>query len=427
MRHRSLTFVLSFAALLLICGATRPATAQILGTGGTTGILGSGGTTGTTTTFATTDFFVGVQQTQGVNLSTFDAARFFDVARCQCNTPVWLFIALLPSGFAKRATAIGSTGNTGSISVWLGAGCNNPLMQTSTLCRQIGHEPLLTFLNQGSWTIPTDAQTLSAYLGTSVETNDAGATTATTGSSAPCTAPTGTFTQTVNILVDIDGDGYPELTIGDSIYVDLDPPPSPTGVTIQGGNQALIVKWNQVDQAVITDLVGYQILCSRAGQYQVFMENGNDAGGASGPFGSGFESCPSAQTGTGIAAADPTFICSGLLSPVATSYRIETLQNDIYYAVGVVSVDNSGNASSAPPILFGKPVRTLSFYDVYRDGYADSNNTGGGADPGAANGGFCAVASRRPRWRSTATALAGIGIVVTGVSLARRRRRQGRR
>jgi hypothetical protein len=423
MRHKcSLTFVLSFAAVL-VCAGSRPAAAQ-LGTGGTS-ILGTGGTTGTNTTFATSDFFIGVQETKGVNLSTFDVARFFDVARCECNTPVWLFIALLPSGFAKRSTAIGGTGNQGVIKVWLGTGCDNPINQQSGLCREIASEPLLTFLNQGSWTIDSNARTLSTYLGTSIATNDAGVTTSTTGSTGACTAPVGTFSQTVSVVLDTNGDGYSDLTIGDQLFVDLQPPPAPTGVTIEGGNQALILKWNQVDQSLNTDLVGYQILCSRADQYQVFQENAVDGGGATGPFHSGFESCPSARTGTGVEALDPTFICSGLLSPVATSYRVETLQNDIYYAVAVVSVDNSGNPSSPAQIQYGKPIRTLSFYDIYRDPYAESNNTGS-PDPGGASGGFCAVASRRPGWRSTAAALAAIGLVVAGVTLGRRRRR-GRR
>jgi hypothetical protein len=428
MCHKSfLTFGLPLAALL-VCAAARPAGAQSFGTGGTLGITGTGGTTGTTT-FATSDFFVGVQETQGVNLSTFDAARFFDVARCQCATPVYLFIALLPSGFAKRSTAIAQTGNTGQISVWLGTNCDNATFQVQGLCRQIGHEPLLTFLNQGSWTIPTNAQDMSVYLGTSSVTADGGVTTTTTaGSFPPCTAPTGTFPQTVSVVVDTNGDGNSDLTIGQSLNVDLQPPPAPTGVTLQGGQQALIMKWDLVDQSVNTDLVGYQILCSRADKYQVFTESPVDGGGASGPFFSGFESCPKFQDGGagGIEALDPTFICSGLLSPATNSYRIETLQNGIYYAAAVVAVDNSGNPSSSPKILYGKPVPTLSFYDVYRNGYADSNNTGGGPDPGAANGGFCAVAAPRPHWRSTTAALAGVGIVVAGVTFARRRRR-GRR
>ncbi|HXJ21151.1 MAG TPA: hypothetical protein VMT03_13045 [Polyangia bacterium] len=436
MRHRSLlTFVLP-VALLLVCAGSRQAAAQ-LGTGGTTGIFGTGGLTGTSgtgTTLASSDFFTGVQAVQNVNLSTFDAARFFDIARCQCATPVWLFIALLPSGFAKRSTAISGTGNTGQISVWLGPqGCDYAGNQALGICREIAHEPLLTFLNQGSWTIPTDARTMSTYLGTSTTIADGGTTTVTTGTAATCTAPTGSFGQNVWIVIDTNGDGTSDLTISDSINVDLLGPAAPTNVTVEGGNQALVVKWDQVDQATNTDLVGYQILCSRADKYQVFNETWVDGGGSNGPFSSGFETCPANQVvdtvdggaiaTDGVETLNPTFVCSGLLSPAATSFRVETLQNGIYYAAAVVSVDNSGNPSSPPQVLYGKPVRTLSFYDVYRDGYSDSTDTNT-SDPGAATGGFCAVAARRTRWQSTGVALAGLGIVVTGVTLARRRRRR---
>jgi hypothetical protein len=426
MRHKSsLTFVVSFAALL-ICAAARPAAAQ-LGTGGTS-ILGTGGTTGTGAgSLASSDFFIGVQAVQNVNLSTFDAARFFDIARCQCQTPVWLFIALLPSGFAKRSAAIAATGNAGQISVWLGpAGCDQALQQQSGLCLEIAHEQLLTFLNQGSWTIDTDARKMSTYLGTSSTITDAGTTVATGSTGGVCTAPTGSFAQSVWIAIDTDGNGTSDLTISDSINIDLQGPPAPTNVTIEGGNQALVMKWTLVDQATTPDLVGYQILCSRADQYQVFMESTIDGGGATGPFFSGFESCPAFRTTSGVEGLDPTFICSGLLSPATNSVRVETLQNGIYYAAAVVAVDNSGNPSSPPQVLYGKPVQTLSFYDVYRNGYAASNNTDAGPDPGAASGGLCAVAARRPRWRSTAAALGAIGIVVTGVSIRRRRRRRER-
>jgi len=88
-----------------------------------------------------------------------------------------------------------------------------------------------------------------------------------------------------------------------------------------------------------------------------------------------------------------------------------------------VAIDNSGNASK-PTIVYGKPRKTASFYDVYRDGFAASNDTSS-PDPGGASGGFCAVGVRRPAWRSGlgAIVLLGLGVAVGVV----RRRRQGRR
>ena len=109
MAHRkSLRFAL-IAALFLVCGSARHATAQLLGSGGSSGIIGTGGTTGSNTTFSASDFFIGIQAVQGVNLTTFDVARFFNQARCECATPVYIFVSLLPSGIAKRSTVTASS------------------------------------------------------------------------------------------------------------------------------------------------------------------------------------------------------------------------------------------------------------------------------------------------------------------------------
>ncbi|HVT09031.1 MAG TPA: hypothetical protein VHO67_16340 [Polyangia bacterium] len=418
MRHRKSLPAAALTAALLLCAGAREAAAQ-LGTGGSSILTGSGGSTGAAN-FAASDFFVGIQAQQGVNLTTFESSRFFNIARCQCNTPVYLFISLQQTGFAKRSAVISSIGNTGTISAWIGSLCNDPIYQgDASRCRQIASEPLLTFLNQGSWELTTDARSISTYLGTSANTVDGGTTV--TGA---CNAPVGTFNQVVQVLVDYDGDGNADLPVTDSVYVDLQPPPAPTGQAVQEGNEALIMKWNQVDQAVTTDLLGYQILCSRADYYQVFKDTPNDAGGSNGPFPASFVTCPATQMGKmGIEVLDPTYACSPLLSAISTSYRVEILQNDITYAAAVVAIDNSGNASQ-PTVLYGKPRKTASFYDVYRDGFAASNDTSS-PDPGGASGGFCAVGVRRPGWRSGLGAIALVGLgVALGVA---RRRRRGRR
>jgi hypothetical protein len=384
------------------------AQAQLLGTGGTGTITGTGGSTGTTT-FTTSDIFVGVQQVPMVNLSDFDVARFFNKAHCDCSTPVYIFVALQQSGVAKRTTV---TGQTGTVSVVLGPDCasldTQIIGQQTGNCIAVGSEPVLTFLNQTSYTIKTDARTISNYLAP-VYTVDAGTTVGNLGS---CTSAIAQFTQTINVLFDFDGDGIIDLNVPDSVIVDLNPPPPPTGVTIQGGDEALVMNWTAIDTSVTTDLLGYQILCSRADQYQVFPETGTD-GGATGSFGAGFLVCPQTQTGTGIEGSDPTFVCSPLLSAESTSYRVKILQNDITYAASVVAVDNSGNAS-APIVGYGKPIKTLSFYEVYRNENPQ--------DPGGASGGFCALATARPRLTSTLAALFVFGLGALGLAIVRRRR-----
>jgi hypothetical protein len=412
MLHRtSMRAIAGTAALagLIAIAASGRADAQITGTGGSI-LTGTGGTTGNET-FATADFVIAVQQTAGQTLNT---SGFFDLARCNCATPISIVIALTSTGLAKRATF---TGTTGQITFWLGNSCDNVYLRPTT-CLNLGEgEPLLTFLNQEQSTINTDAKTLSRYLGTS--TTDGG--TVVTGAAPPCTSPVdGGFTQNIYADIDYEGTGSNvDLAVIAPIVVDLSPPPAPTGVKILGGNEALVVSWTAIDASLANDLLGYQILCSRADQYRVFKENGTD-GGARGPFDASFLTCPATQTNTGVEGLDPTFVCSPLLSADATSYRIETLQNDITYAAAVVAIDTSGNPSPAI-VGYGTPVKTLSFYDVYRNGNADAS----ASDPGAAAGGFCALAAAAPpRPESQAALVLSASGVAAAVACRRRKRRR---
>ena len=413
---KSLAVTAAIAGLIVIATAGR-AEAQF-GTGGTLGIgVGTGGTTGSTT-FAAGDFFTTIQQqtNPAANLTTFELSRFFNQAACDCSTPVNIFIALLASGIAKRATA-GIT--SGQLYIVLGNGCTAFDASSVTVggCLTIASEPVLTFLNQASYTVPTTARTISTYFNATGVPVDGGTSTtgnATTGTAAACTSPLGQiFTTTVNFNFDFGAGVGIVLSVPLTLQIDLTPPPAPTGVTIQGGDEALVLHWQSVDQAITTDLLGYQILCSRADQYQVFNELPNDAGGTgAGPFGAAFQTCPKTRTGTGVEGLDPTFVCSGLLSAQATSDRVEILQNGITYAAAVVAIDNSGNAS--PPLVnFGTPIKTLSFYDVYRDQ----------TPQGQATGGFCAVSTVGPRAKTTA-ALSLLAVAAVGVVITRRRRRR---
>ena len=153
LKSRSLAVAAAVLGLVVVAGSGR-AEAQISGTGGTTGI-GTGGSGGTA--FAAADFFLAIQQQTDppVSLTTFELSRFFNKANCECATPVNVFLALLSSGIAKRAKA-GIT--TGSVSIVLGTGCNSITgLQTghaAGACLQIATEPVLTFLNQASYTVP---------------------------------------------------------------------------------------------------------------------------------------------------------------------------------------------------------------------------------------------------------------------------------
>src|SRR5580693_1951447 len=139
---KSRIFAASVVAALALFASGR-AQAQFLGTGGTGITTGAAGSTGTST-FSSSDFFVGVQQTQGVNLSDFDVARFFNQARCNCSTPVDLFIAIQPQSVGKRTTVTNVQGN---IAVILGNGCTSYINEGFLNCVLLAQEPTLTFLN----------------------------------------------------------------------------------------------------------------------------------------------------------------------------------------------------------------------------------------------------------------------------------------
>jgi hypothetical protein len=392
-RPPRLAAALAFATALL---AARGASAQF-----------DAGVT-TATNFDATDFFIGIQAVPNANLSDFQVLRFFNVANCQCNVPVYIYVTLVDSGFAKRTAVQANLTTSSSIEFWLGQSCDNTTLRGLT-CILLKQESLIEFLMQGHDTLTTDTQTMSAIVLPGVP--DAGV----IGKNTSCTtAVTGsTFNQIIWVLISptgATGQYAPEVTR--SVQIDLvpPPPPDPSTITVEGGNQALIVNWQKLDTALNTDLLGYQILCNRAGSLQVFD---------TGAFTPGFLTCPTTiPPGSGVSGLDPAFVCSPLLTTSASSYRVKILQNDIVYGVSVVSVDNSGNAS-APDIFYGTPIKTKSFYDVYRDG-----NTGSPTDlPGGATGGFCALGPRARSARVPALAVAGLAAALGALASRRRRRR----
>ena len=415
------SFILtSVIAGLVLAATTGDARAQLTGTGGTV-TTGTGGSTGSSVLSAS-DLLVAVSEQPPVVLSTFEQARFFNRGRCDCATPINIFISLLASGVAKRNQI---TQQTGSVQVILGPGCSSIIGQQIGNCVPVpmGTEQVLTFLNQGQFIIPTDARFLSSYLNGS-QVVDGGVSV----NNCEVAAGIGQFNQTVNVNFDFNGDGTVDLSIPLQLLIDLVPPPAPSGVKIQGGNEALAISWDAIDTALVPDLQGYQILCSRADQYQVFNIGYAPDGGlgtSGGPFNAGFLTCPANRTGMGVEGLDPTFVCSGLLTAQTTSTRVEILQNDITYAAAVVAIDNSGNPSpvtvgptatngscGSNPGCYGKPIKTLSFYDVYRDQ----------TPQGGATGGFCALPTARPRLATTLGGLVLAALGALGLVIARRRR-----
>jgi hypothetical protein len=364
-------------------------------------ITGTAGTTGTTITgtLAAEDFFIGIQHVQGVNLSTtFDLPKFFNKARCDCTEPVFVFITLQPSGFAKKATVT----QTGTIEFWIGTGCNQILLQQQGKCTKLKSESLATFLALGHETIATDARVMSTDTSVGVGIDPATTTTGTFVPTPTCTANSDPFSQTIWALVDYGSDQVYDVMATTAVNINLPPPPAPTVTGVEGGNEAVVIQWAPIDTSLVPDLLGYQILCERADNLQVFK---------TGTFTSSIQTCPATNPGMGPTVLDPNYVCSPLLGVTTNAYRVKILQNGIAYGATVVAIDKSGNAS-APDVWYTYPTKTLSFYDVYRRGEAPA---------GAADGGFCAVAPQSGPRVGTGLALGALAALIL-VRRARRRR-----
>ncbi len=376
---------------------------------------GTAGTTGTSS-FTDADFFIGIQKTEGINLSSFDLQKFFNKGACDCSVPVWVYATLTASGFAKKSSA-----TAGTIEILVGTNCNMPLFKAG--CTNLYSDQITTFFAHGRQTSMTTARELSRNTTVTAQI-DGGISTDTTADCSGNGIGTG-FSQPIWINLDFGSDGVIDFSTSTSIQIDLTPPPAPTNVKVLGGNEAVNVSWTDVDFATNPDLQGYQVLCRREAGEQVFKDN---------TFGAYYKSartyCPTTTTAApGIEGLDPLFACSPLLSRSTSSYRVKILENKVWYAAAVVAIDNSGNA--AAPVLngfdptlmnpsnFAQPAPTLSFYQTYRKG----DTAMGGpqtSPPGAANGGFCSVATpTRPL--STIVLAAGGALAFAGL---RRRRRK---
>jgi hypothetical protein len=180
---------------------------------------------------------------------------------------------------------------------------------------------------------------------------------------------------------------------------------APTNVTVQGGNEALIVNWGWpagISPSGDSSFLGVQLFCQRGADTQVF---------ANGTFGSSFmvssSTCknitPAKSLGEAFFDLNPYYLCSGLLPSTTNSYRITGLQNGIPYGVGVAAIDRYGNVSAISPtdVVYNTPIPTVDFYLEYKN------------DGGKAQGGFCTLSSWHARpGVLTVFCLAALGVVL---------------
>ena len=381
-------------------------------------------TSTSTVGLTTTDFTIILQRQDGhggwVDLANTDAAIYFNRARCECGTQI-RFLVQMTSASRSKLASLTTTGANAKLYVGNNCAGLNSLNVPYCADSAILGTPLLglsTLSSNGSWAVETTVSQVFA------------------GVQLACT---GILQTSILLWINTTGSISPDLTGASApslpIKLDGEPPPAPSKVVVEGGNEALEVSWD-TEQADNPDLAGYLVFCMRGDGLQVFNPsfynyNNNDCTGNSQyctsqilcQYGPPAPSTALTSTVAGLTTAtevgapaffqdlDPAYLCSNRLSPSQLNTRLRILQNGIPYTVGVAAVDNSGNIS---PIMSGfvqKPVPTIDFYQAYRDA--------GGKSPG----GYCSLAGRHVQIGAISV-LAGCGFLA--LMIFRRRRRAGR-
>ena len=346
--------------------------------------------TSTTTGLATIDFTL-VLQRQGGNswfsLTTAEAATYLNQARCQCATPVQVLVQMASASRSKLSslTAAGTNARlyVGNACAQLNSAGNAPQCPETAKLGQL--DGLSALSVNGSWAVETTVDKLFAAAG-------------------DCSA---TLATTIWLWIDSTGRGYPDSGVAAAnapelgISLDGMPPQAPSGITVEGGDQALMVSWTPLSAADWPDLAGYLVFCMSGDGLQLFNPSYYSSQYLTGQILCSASTPPTSTPGTTSSAAGNTtavevaapavfqnlysnYLCSGLLPPTQTGVRLGTLQNGISYTVGVAAVDSHGNPSPIESGFVQAPVAT---------GGTNGGDTGGdaggdaGGDPPGATGG----------------------------------------
>jgi hypothetical protein len=309
---------------------------------------------GSTGALTASDFALLLQRQEGnswLDLSATDAVTYPNQARCQCAFPVRVLVQMA-SASRSKLSSLTATGTTARI--YVGNDCvqlNTAVIPPRPQCdgSQLGPtlNGLSTLSANGSWAVETTVAQLFSAAGVDCDQ---------------------TLATTIWLWIDSTGAGYPDAGVTGSlaprlgIPLDGTPPEALSGITVERGDEALVVSWTSPNVVDTPDLAGYLVFCMRGDGLQVF--NPSYYGGqyltgqilcpATAPTEPTASAHPSAAGNTtaleveapsSFQNLDPNYLCSGLLPATQTSVRLGTLQNGILYTVGVAAVDNSGNAS----------------------------------------------------------------------------------
>jgi hypothetical protein len=343
----------------------------------------TGGSTGTTA-LAESDFsiYVQVKSASGgwTQLSTSDAKTYFDRARCNCGSTVRFVVEVETSTAMSNITSLlAASGADGEARLYLGqsSGCTSDPTDTSYGCVLLDSvDELSSLAKNGYW---TSAETSVTDL---------------FGGADACDV---LKTQYIWLWIDTASDGSADLT-GDSapslnLRLDGKAPSPPSGLSVQGGKQALILTWtaSATSSSSSSDLAGYFVFCMRSQGTAAWASSPSNDHYVSPATLAASSLCPNQDmlTASTFAATlsnlDPAYLCSGLIAADQTSYRLKSLENDVAYTLVMATVDNDGNLSAPTDSATGTPVLTVDFYNEYVN------------EGGQAVGGYCTVAKGAAR------------------------------
>jgi hypothetical protein len=292
---------------------------------------------------ATSDFTITLQREDASTLSTTDAKIYLDQARCECSTNIRILVTMA-SASRSKLTSLATTGTGARLYVGdncsqLNASATAPQCPNGLLAELKG---LSTFASDGSWAAVTTVDKLF------------------TGVGKTCTD---TLNTAIWLWINTTGSTAPDSGVAPFIGISLDgtPPPAPSGVVVESGNDALEVSWF-TEGTDNPDLAGYLVFCTQGDGLQVFNPSFYNnqyftsqtlcaADTPATPTAGLITSAAGNTTAVEIEAPasfqnlDPAYLCSGLLHPSQFSVRLGALQGGVPYTVGVAAVDNSGNAS----------------------------------------------------------------------------------
>lgn len=339
----------------------------------------------TSTALAESDFgiYVETKNASGTwtELSTDDAKTFFDRARCECGTTVRFVVRVASSSVeTKISTLLAASGADGEARLYLAqsSGCTSDPTESSYGCVQLDQTDALdSLVRTGYWT--STEMTITDLF----------------SSDGSCDHLKTTY---LWLWIDTASDGSADL-VGDSapslsLRLDGKGPAAPTGLSVQGGKEALVLDWDgdSSSSSSTTDLAGFLVFCANSDGSPVF---------ASSPYSSQFTSsstliddalCPNqealeaSEIASTLANLAPAYLCSGLIASDRTGYRLKGLQNNVPYSVILVAVDNDGNLGTPTDAVVGTPVLTVDFYNEYA------------SQGGEPVGGYCTMVTgaRRP-------------------------------